>query len=69
MRTLVTREMVVETTAYLCDRLPRDAEWEQRAGSLEWTCRQTLVHIGDGLLWYSTQLVDRVVVGATPLND
>jgi uncharacterized protein (TIGR03083 family) len=33
------------------------ADWEQPAGSLEWTCHVTLAHLVDCLYWYASNLV------------
>jgi hypothetical protein len=39
--------------------LAETADWSVRAGELDWTCRRTLDHICDCLLYYSGQLARR----------
>ena len=43
------------------DLLPRfaaipDSEWDQPAHHLEWTCRETVAHLADDLVYYALQL-------------
>src|SRR5262249_15441414 len=42
--------------------------WERPAGGLTWTCRQTLDHIADGLLWYAGLLATRATSLRPPLR-
>ncbi|MFI6155041.1 maleylpyruvate isomerase N-terminal domain-containing protein [Kitasatospora sp. NPDC051170] len=56
-----------------------DARWQARAGSLEWSCRRTAVHVAHDLLAYAGQLAarpanaylpfDLAVDPATPVRD
>ena len=34
-------------------------DWEVRAGDLDWTCRRTLDHMADALLFYTSHLATR----------
>lgn len=36
-----------------------DGDWSRTAGTLDWSCRQTLDHVVDALVWYSTHLATR----------
>lgn len=36
-----------------------EADWERTAGSLEWTCRETVEHLSDDLFAYAVQLGPR----------
>jgi hypothetical protein len=42
-----------------------DADWEAPAEPLPWTCRETVDHVVDCLLWYSVQLAT-VAQGSLP---
>nr|BFE73051.1 hypothetical protein GCM10020092_063520 [Actinoplanes digitatis] len=43
-------------------------DWSAQAGSLDWTCRETLVHIAHDLLAYATQLAGREQEKYLPLD-
>ncbi|AEV83707.1 hypothetical protein ACWT_2734 [Actinoplanes sp. SE50] len=42
--------------------------WSTRAGDLDWTCRQTAVHIAHDLVAYAAQLAGRADNGYLPLD-
>ncbi|MET9617756.1 maleylpyruvate isomerase N-terminal domain-containing protein [Kitasatospora indigofera] len=42
--------------------------WQARAGTLEWTCRETAVHVGHDLLAYAGQLAGRPDAGYLPFD-
>ena len=46
-----------------------EADWSVGAGDLEWTCRETLEHNIDGLLWYAANLATLSTVRRTDLRD
>jgi uncharacterized protein (TIGR03083 family) len=46
-----------------------DADWEARAGSLDWTCRQTLDHVANALLFYAAHLATRSRERRSPLRN
>jgi hypothetical protein len=46
-------------------RQAHDADWQAKAGSLEWTCWETVEHLADDLFQYATQLGPRV----PPMDD
>jgi uncharacterized protein (TIGR03083 family) len=46
-----------------------DADWSVPAGSLDWTCRQTLDHIPNALLFYGTHLATRARERRTPVRN
>jgi len=46
-----------------------DADWEVRAGSLDWTCRQTLDHLANALLFYATHLATRARERRPPVRN
>ena len=48
-----------ELAAATLQPLAETADWSVPAGELDWTCRRTLDHIGDCLLYYSAQLARR----------
>jgi hypothetical protein len=48
------RSAVRLTVATLRQALDRD--WEAKAGSLEWTCWETVEHIADNLFFHAAQL-------------
>ncbi|MGW2153514.1 hypothetical protein [Nonomuraea sp. NPDC001699] len=59
---LVTADDLDEAVALAVDTL-RDAPpqaWEEQAGSLEWTCWETVEHLADDLFSYAAQLGLRV---------
>jgi uncharacterized protein (TIGR03083 family) len=43
-------------------------DWSVAAGTLDWTCRETLAHIGHELLAYATQVAGRVPDSPLPLD-
>ncbi|BCL12595.1 CPCC family cysteine-rich protein [Micromonospora sagamiensis] len=43
-------------------------DWSVAAGTLTWTCRETLVHIGHDLLAYAAQVAGRVKDAYLPLD-
>src|SRR5512138_1758592 len=43
-------------------------DWSARAGTLEWTCRETLAHIAHDLLAYAAQLTSRRASAYLPLD-
>lgn len=50
-----------DVRAVVDDLLPRfaaipDADWDQSAHHLEWTCRETVAHLADDLVYYALQL-------------
>lgn len=50
-----------DVRAVVDDLLPRfaaipDADWDQPAHHLEWTCRETVAHLADDLVYYALQL-------------
>jgi uncharacterized protein (TIGR03083 family) len=54
-------QQVVDTTSAALDALEplADRSWSTRAGGLDWTCRQTAVHLASDLVKYATQLAGR----------
>jgi hypothetical protein len=49
----------LRTTALVCRAALTplvNSDWEQRAGDLEWSCHQTLVHICSALTYYAVNL-------------
>jgi hypothetical protein len=38
----------------------QNADWEAKAGPLEWTCWETVEHIADNLFFYAAQLSPRI---------
>src|SRR5437764_15445193 len=49
----------VEAVTGLIARVAETADWDQPAGQLEWTCRETLAHLVDCLTWYGALLARR----------
>ena len=47
---------------------PAERDWSARAGTLEWTCRETLAHIAHDLLAYAAQLGRRAADAYLPLD-
>lgn len=45
-----------------------ERDWSVRAGTLDWSCRETLVHIGHDLLGYAAQLAGRAQDAYLPLD-
>ena len=45
------------------------ADWSRRAGALEWTCRKTLDHVIDALLWYAGNLAMLATKGRQHVRD
>jgi len=45
-----------------------DADWSVPAGGLEWSCQETLAHIGHDLLAYAGQLAARPAVRYLPFD-
>src|SRR5687768_11263156 len=45
-----------------------DLDWSVAAGTLDWTCRETLAHIGQQLLAYAAQVAGRAQDGHLPLD-
>ena len=45
-----------------------DRDWSVRAGTLDWSCRETLAHIGHDLLAYAAQLAGSAQHGYLPLD-
>lgn len=43
-------------------------DWNPAAGTLDWSCRQTLDHIVGALVWYSTQLATRAQQRIPPVR-
>ena len=43
-------------------------DWSARAGTLEWSCRETLVHIGHDLLAYAAQFAGRAQDAYLPMD-
>lgn len=46
-----------------------DQGWDARAGELEWSCRRTLDHISDALLFYAVHLASRATERLTPIRS
>jgi uncharacterized protein (TIGR03083 family) len=46
-----------------------DADWSAHAGSLDWSCRQTLDHVIDCVFSYTMQLAARAASGFLPFNE
>ncbi|MGH2630396.1 MAG: maleylpyruvate isomerase N-terminal domain-containing protein [Actinomycetota bacterium] len=52
----------VRVAASVCRRVLEpvaDADWDRRAGELEWSCRTTLAHVLSALLYYAINLTTR----------
>lgn len=64
------REVTEARSAMLAALTPGAAgvDWETRAGSLDWTCRETAAHIAHDLLAYATQLTARAQDDYLPLD-
>lgn len=45
-----------------------DRDWSVAAGTLDWTCRETLAHIGHDLLGYAAQVAGRSEQAFLPLD-
>jgi len=49
------------------------AQWRERAGTLEWSCEETVAHVATGLFWYAGQLatgrLDGFLAFGTTLDD
>jgi hypothetical protein len=58
---LIFPDMLVDVAAQCQSTLAPhgEADWSRRAGTIEWSCRSTLAHVG--LLAYSQQLATRAV--------
>lgn len=66
------REDDLRLTTALCQTTLRPAverDWTARAGDLEWTCRRTLDHITDALMFYAAQLATRATERRFPLRN
>jgi hypothetical protein len=46
-----------------------DLDWSVNAGDLEWTCRETLDHNIDGLIWYAANLATLSTESEEDLRD
>jgi DinB superfamily len=59
--TLIVPNMLVEVAQECLSTLTplADSDWSRRAGTIEWSCRSTLAHLG--LLPYSQQLALRAI--------
>jgi hypothetical protein len=57
----VTGTDVREAVGFLADALTQafSADWSRVAGTLRWSCQETLRHISDCLLWYALNLGGR----------
>ncbi|MCH7230865.1 hypothetical protein L0U85_08380 [Glycomyces sp. L485] len=51
-------ELAVDLSVYLLRKTELDA-WDYRAGSLKWTCWETVEHIADDLFFYAAQMGPR----------
>jgi RimJ/RimL family protein N-acetyltransferase len=61
------QEAVASAVAVL--RTVADRDWEAvRAGRLEWSCRETAVHIAEDLIGYAGRLAGRVTEGRVPVE-
>jgi hypothetical protein len=60
-------ELAVDLAVYMLKRAEPDA-WSYRAGTLKWTCWETVEHIADDLFAYATQMGPRYppINGAVP---
>lgn len=45
------------------------ADWDARAGDLEWSCRRTIDHLADALLFYAAHLSTRATVRRPHLRN
>jgi hypothetical protein len=57
---LVTADDVLVAVATVADALAAPAmsedRWDDRAGTIEWSCRRTLTHVVDCVNWYAANL-------------
>ena len=59
-------------TAAICRRTLEpalDRDWDAPAGDLEWSCRRTLDHVADALLFYAAHMSARATARLTPLRN
>ncbi|WP_018683750.1 DinB family protein [Actinokineospora enzanensis] len=65
---MITAEDVDEAVRFTIEAFEGTsaAAWEQRAGDLEWTCRETVEHIADCFFYYSAQLAQRTPPTSVP---
>lgn len=66
------REDDLGLAAALCQATLSSAaerDWSERAGDLEWSCRRTLDHIVDALLFYATLLATRATERRSPVRN
>jgi hypothetical protein len=59
-------EAVAEMVAVLTPRV--DVDWQVRAGSLEWSCRETAAHVAHDLASYAGQVAGRATDGYLPFD-
>ena len=59
-------EAVAEMVAVLTPRA--DADWQARAGSLEWSCWTTAAHVAHDLASYAGQVGGRATAGYLPFD-
>lgn len=72
MTGLTMRKDDLGLAADLCQQTLRpamDRDWSIRAGELEWSCRRTLDHIGDALVFYATLLATRATERRYPVRN
>ncbi|MCX5213814.1 hypothetical protein OG689_31865 [Kitasatospora sp. NBC_00240] len=70
MRAMDERDVdqaVAELLAVL-EPQPDGPRWQARAGTLDWTCRETAVHVAHDLLAYAGQLTGRPAAGYLPFD-
>ena len=69
-RELVPEDLLVAIAATRETLTPAlEADWEVPAGGLDWTCRQTLDHIANTMIFYATHLATRARERRPPVRN
>ena len=66
---IVSGDLVSASTAVMQDALGGDdRDWSVAAGDLDWSCRETAVHVADDLFSYASQVVAQPSQGYLPIE-